>query len=133
MSYDLLRQANNVVSFNTVATAILPTEYTAVKVESVSGYRVAIGIEDITAKYKQMQPYIDGINPDFTKAEYVIIEVENGDLEVLALDWIVESSIKATQVSNKRITIYNADSTANVKLSKMLSLLGYKDFLIEDM
>lgn len=132
MSYDLLRHSGRIVSFSTVATALLPTEYIGVEVVAIAGYTIAIGIEDITAKYKQLEPYIEGISSDFTKAEYVIIKTANGDLEVLALAWIVESSISTTEVANKRITIYNVDSTANIKLTKVLNNLGYTNFVIED-
>lgn len=132
MSYDLLREAGSVVSFSTEPTAILPHTYTAVKVEGVLSYKLAIGIEDITAKYQQMIPYIEGVDPDFTKAEYVVVSHQSGVSEVLALAWIIESSIKSTVTSNKRIILRNVDSLANQKIARVLAMLNYTDFTIED-
>lgn len=132
MSYDILRSTGKVVSFDTIPTAILPLKYTAVEVVGLVGYHIAISVEDVTAKYQQMIPYIEGISTDFTKAEYVIVKHNSGALEVLAMDWIVESTISSSTIANKRVTLYDVDSTANIKITRALAMLGYKNFKIED-
>ena len=132
MSYDLLRRSGVTVSFSTTPTAILPQTYTAVQVEGVLNYALAIGVDDITARYQQMMPYIEGIDSDFTKAEYVVIKHASGEREVLALAWIIESSIVSTEVRNKRVMIYGVDSLANQKIARALAMMQYNDFTIED-
>lgn len=132
MSFDILRTPNRVVSFDTVPTAILPRTYTNVTVVGIVGYAVAIGIEDITAKFQQLIPYINDINPDFTKAEYAIVKHNTNELEVLALPWIEEGTIVTSSVINKVVTLYDVSSTDDVKISKMLRLAGFSKFMIRD-
>ena len=130
MSFDLLRKANRVVSFDTVPTSILPRSYANVTALGVVGYAVAVGIEDITAKYQQMLPYVPDIDTDFSKAEYVIVRHNSGDLEVLALAWIEEGTITTTSVINKQVTLYDVSSTDDAKIAKMLRLNGFPKFII---
>lgn len=132
MGFDILRTPNRIVSFDTKPTAILPRRYTNVISLGVVGYSLAIGTEDITAKFQQLIPYVPDINPDFTKAEYVVIKHSSGELEVLALPWIEEGTITTTSVINKQITLYDVASTDDAKISKTLRLAGFPKFIIRD-
>lgn len=132
MSFDILRVPNRIISFDTKPTSILPRAYTNVNTLGVVGYDVAIGIEDITAKYQQLIPYVPDINTDFTRAEYVIIKHNSGNLEVVALSWIEEGTVKTTSVINKQITLFDVASTDDVKLAKALRLAGFPKFIIKD-
>lgn len=129
--YDLLRTSGRIVSFSTKPVSILPRTYTNVEVTGVVGYTIAIGIEDITAKYQQIIPYIEGINTDFSKAEYVIIRHSDSNaLEVLALAWIDEETIQTTSLVNRTIHLYNVDSAVDARLVKMLRRNGFTQFNI---
>ena len=132
MSYDLLRMPGVVVSFDTKPTAILPMSYKNVEVVGMVNYAIAIGIEDVTAKYQQVIPYIPDINKDFSKVEYVIIRHNSGELEVLALPWIAENTIQSTTIVNRVIKLFNIDSAADARIAKMLRLNGFTEFTIEN-
>lgn len=101
MSYDILRQPGRIITFDTRPTSILPMRYTNVEVVGIVGYSIALSIEDINAKYQQILPFLPDISKDFSRAEYVIIKHNGGDLEVLALAWIEESTITTTSVVTK--------------------------------
>lgn len=132
MSYDILRQPGRIITFATKPTSILPISYTNVEVVGIVGYSIALSIEDISAKYQQILPFIPDMNKDFSRAEYVIIRHNGGDLEVLALAWIEESTITTTSVVNKKITLFNVHSAVDQQLAKMLRLNGFVDYVIED-
>ena len=132
MSYDILRQPGRVITFDTRPTSILPLRYTNVEVVGIVGYAIALSIEDISAKYQQILPFLPDMNKDFARAEYVIIKHNGGDIEVLALAWIEESTITTTSVVNKKITLFNVHSAVDQKIVKMLRLNGFTDYAIED-
>lgn len=132
MSYDILKQPGRVVTFDTKPTSILPLRYTNVEVVGVVGYSIALSIEDISAKYQQILPFLPDMSKDFSRADYIIIKHNTGDLEVLALAWIEESTIKTTSVVNRKITLFNVHSAVDSQLAKMLRLNGFSDFTIED-
>ena len=132
MSYDILRQPGRIITFDTKPTSILPMRYTNVEVVGIVGYSIALSIEDISAKYQQILPFLPEMNKDFSRAEYVIIRHNGGQLEVLALAWIEESTIKTTSVVNKKITLFNVHSAVDQQLVKMLRLNGFVDYVIED-
>lgn len=132
MSYDILRQPGRVVTFGTKPTTILPTEYVNTEVVGVVGYQLAIAVEDVSAKYQQILPFIPDISKDFSRAEYVIVKHNSGKLEVLALAWIEESTITSTSVVNKKIILFDVSSSVNERLAKMLRLNGFSNFIIED-
>lgn len=132
MSFDALRQPGQVVSFDTKPTTILPVHYTNVKTCGVVGYDVAITIDDVSARYQQLLPFLPDINKDFTKADYLIIKHNTGNLEVLALSWIEESTITSTSIVNRKIMLYGVQSTADEKIAKMLRLNGFPNYTIEN-
>lgn len=132
MSYDILKQPGRNVSFSTKPTTILPLEYTNVEVVGIVGYSMAISIEDVSAKYQQMIPFLPEMSKDFSRADYVVIKHNSGQLEALALAWIEESTITTTSVTSKKVTLINVSSAADQKIAKMLRLNGFTDFTIED-
>ena len=106
--------------------------YTNVEVVGIVCYSIALSIEDINAKYQQILPFLPDMSKDFSRAEYVIIKHNGGDLEVLALAWIEESTITTTSVVTKKITLFNVHSAIDQQLVKMLRLNGFTDYQIED-
>lgn len=132
MSYDILRQPGRIITFDTRPTSILPMRYTNVEVVGIVGYSIALSIEDINAKYQQILPFLPDVSKDFSRAEYAIIKHNGGDLEVLALAWIEESTIQTTSVVTKKITLFNVHSAVDQQLVKMLRLNGFTDYMIED-
>lgn len=132
MSYDLLRTTGTSLSFAPKTNPILPAKYQNVITHGVTSYAIALGIEDIVAKYQQLLPYIPNINVDYSKAEYAIIEHTSGVREVVALAWIEESTIQSSQRVNKILQLYDVPSTIDDKLIRSLGLLGITNYKLTD-
>lgn len=132
MSYDLLRIPGQTVSFQTKTNPILPSRYPNVQVVGIVSYEIASSIEDVASKYQQVLPYIDNLNVDFSKAEYVIVKQSSGEKEIVALGWVEESTIQSSQRVNKRIDLFDVPSIIDDKLTKSLKMLGITNFKITD-
>lgn len=132
MSYEILKTPGTTANFGLLPNSILPMSYTNVEVLGVVSHAIAMTVEDITAKYLQILPFIPGIESDFTKADYVIVKHQSGSLEVLALSWINESTITSSSTTNKLVKLWNVSDHDNLRIAKMLRLNGFTEFTIEN-
>lgn len=130
MSFTHISQTGAVVNFTTKNTTVLPQSYKNVTVEGVVSFAVASKLEDVVSKYMRILPHIPGMNADYTTAKYLIINHQNGESEVLCLDWIEETTIELVSTTDIIIRIPNISSTAIYDLQRILALNGYSDFTI---
>ncbi len=103
MSYEFLKPGA-IVNFST-KTAVLKTEYKAVKVLAPATAEIALMIDDVKTLHTQVKPYVEGMPSLFTDYNYVIIEHQSGQKEAIGLPWIKETSITVSSMKNYQLIL----------------------------
>lgn len=101
--FDFLK-IGNLVTFDTVAPAILGNDYQNLKVVGIFDRDTAKMWRDVDSMHANVYPFMDSsIENDSTAYQYVKLVGENGHEVVLGVPWINESTIRV--VARGKLTI----------------------------
>lgn len=119
-------------SFDTLAPAILGSQFINATMLGELSYELAIGRENIALKYRQIYPALPpGTLDNPTKARYFVFKTESGETTVLCDQWINLDSVKEITGINFTVSFIQALPEDIVNVRQLLSAAGYNNFAIK--
>ena len=118
-------------SIKNEANGILGNTYSNMECIGVGSYDVFIAnATDILTTHTTLQGLIPSL-PRAADCTFYLFKDSFGNKKVFALEYILQSSIVATNTINIVISVPNVDSDAPSIITTELSRLGYKNITIE--
>ena len=118
-------------SMKNEANGILGNTYSNMQCIGVGSYDVFLtASSDILTTHTTLQGMIPNL-PRAADCTFYLFKDSFGNKKVFALEYILQSSIVATQTINIIITVPNVDSDAPSIITTELGRLGYKNINIE--
>lgn len=123
----------NVYSFSTYSPAFLGAKLTRVKLKSKCDASIARKLHPIDQTYAQVFPALPfGSHFDVEGQVYYVFEQLNGDMLVMAGQWIIEDSIEEIHHVSYTVTIPNGDEGMKDKIKQALLAVNITDFSITE-
>lgn len=130
IDYNLL---NSVLTFDTLAPAVLPSTYRMAKFEAIldASTAQALGV-DIYAMHANIYPYIrqNGVPNDPTQYMYAKFS-HNGTLLVLGMPWINQDTVQVIETTSLVITLAGRGTQDIERLKRALQSNAFDNFSIE--
>lgn len=128
MAYEDM-QTGNYVSFQLHSNPILPNNYTRAKILSQPDRVDAMNYADVIALHAQLFSYIPGNPPrNADDLQYFKIQLDNGDVRVLAKDWINPATIELVDTKTYNFKIADLSPGRLNSLKTLLSANGFEAF-----
>lgn len=128
MSYNL--EIGKSYDFTLYASGVLGTGFNNAKVLGVMDYDSAKGVQDITPLHIQAYPDLPTGTPrDASKLIYVKIATLQGDIRVIAMDWISSEPVVVT-TQTAIVTISQISSSDVAIIRNILTINGYPNIEI---
>jgi hypothetical protein len=125
-------EIHKLYNFSTRAPAILGANFKSVKVLGIIDYNLASKYINPETQHVNIYPYLPtGTVNDPKKYTYVLIQTQSGDVTVLAMPWIDETSIALVASRNLIITVRDVDTGDDTVIRDNLLLMGFSDITIE--
>lgn len=119
---------NDLVSFNTIAPAVLGAQFKNVRFLGSFGFEVAKAYPDnIILRARTISPILgNSVNKDYRTYTYYLFKDMNEKTTVLAGEWIQTNTLTVTNTQKIIFTITNPTGTSMKELSDYLLLNGYE-------
>lgn len=120
-------------SFNVYPSSLLGTDWQNVLVTSVMSYADAQNQKDVTSLHNQFYPFFGTqTNTPNDPASYLYIKVktQNGDITILGVPWITDSTVVAVTAQTVTATIANVTPQDVPKIQAALVANGYNNVLV---
>lgn len=116
-------------SFGTLAPGVIPSRYAGIKLISISSYAAASRIAgaSLYVQWRQIFPKLpQGTIDDPETAEWLVFESSEGEVIVLANNWISESTVTASDYTQATITVTETSRQQIDVLASFMTKLGMK-------
>lgn len=112
---------NSVVNFDTLAPGVLGANRKNIEVVAVLDLDTAMLLSDVRARHAQVKIHVPDLPESAKDYDYVKLRYSNGDIEVLGVPWIKNSSIEVVSSRKMIITIDNlTDGTEELARKALL-------------
>lgn len=121
-----------IIQFETNAPAILGARYKDVKVLAILDASTATLFADVLARHIAVYPYLPtGVLDDYTRYNYVKLELSDKSILIMGIPWINESSIQVI-VNTDIVVRLKGRNHDDVNLVRQALLAnGFEDFTVD--
>ena len=114
-----------IYKFDTLAPTVLGATYSNMKVDGLVSASVASKHMDIYTRHKQLERLIPGLPSDPNNCTFVMFtNLTNNETVILALEYIVTSSIVSTESVTLTVTIPNSSPSDGPIIREALRKVG---------
>lgn len=119
-------------SFDTLAPAILGSQFLNATMVGELSYELAMGRENVALKYRQIFPALPpGTTDSPTKARYFVFKTESGELTVLCDQWINLATVTEIKAVNFTVYFVQGQPEDIIVVRQLLSAAGFNNFTIK--
>lgn len=124
-------EIGKIYSFNTMAPSVLGVRVTNATLEGIVDYRQACTMVNVDLLQRQVYPMLPHGTPNNTqKYIYYVFRTENGSRQVLASQWIEESTIQVVENITITITVPNASLSDVSRIQNAMNVMGFRGYTI---
>ena len=118
-------EVGSIYRFDTLAPTVLGVSYSNMKVDGLVSANIASKHMDIHSRHKQLKGLITDLHADANNCTFIMFtNVSNNETVILALEYIVTSSIVSTEAVTLTVTIPNSSPTHGPIIREALRKVG---------